>query len=176
LEQAKWDSRISYTILATSHLMSTPLLHQGPVLRKDHKFVTASYGMGVNYVSPNDVADAAVVTIMNRKQHKNKVYNLTGAKPVKDSDVAALLTKHYGTPIQHIELGYHDYKKSVQERGLPRWLVRDSAEFERMKASGIDENGFCYTKDLEKLIGKAPETFKDYLENKSCMRPGLTFP
>ena len=67
LEQAKYDSRISYTILATSHLMTTPLLHQGEQLIKDSTFTTASYGMGVNYVSPNDVADAAVVVLLNPK-------------------------------------------------------------------------------------------------------------
>jgi len=46
LEQAPKTSRISYTILATSHLMTTPLLTQGDGLTKDHKYVTASYGMG----------------------------------------------------------------------------------------------------------------------------------
>lgn len=54
LKLAKSDSRISYTILHTTHLMSTPLIHQGPAMRTEKKFVTASYGMGVNYVSPND--------------------------------------------------------------------------------------------------------------------------
>jgi len=54
LKLAKNDSRISYTILQTTHLMSTPLIHQGPAMREEKKFVTASYGMGVNYVSPND--------------------------------------------------------------------------------------------------------------------------
>lgn len=60
LEQAttRIDSHMSYTLLRTSHLMSTPMIYQGPVLREDCKYVTASYGMGVNYVSPNDVAKA----------------------------------------------------------------------------------------------------------------------
>ena len=66
LKLAKSDSRISYTILHTTHLMSTPLIHQGPSMRSEKKFVTASYGMGVNYVSPNDgpyFAVALVVTV-----------------------------------------------------------------------------------------------------------------
>jgi uncharacterized protein YbjT (DUF2867 family) len=74
------NSRISYTVLAASHLMSTPLLHQGVLLSKDHKYVTASYGVGVNYVSPNDIADAAMVVLLNRKDHRNKIYNLTGPR------------------------------------------------------------------------------------------------
>lgn len=176
LEQARYDSRISYTILGTSHLMSTPLLHQGDVLRKEHKFVTASYGMGVNYVSPNDVADAAVVVLLHPKPYRNKTFNLTGPGPTRDDQVAKLLSEHYGTPIEHVELGYHDYAKSVKKRGLPDWQVKDSAAFEKMKAFGLDERPSAYTKDLEKIIGKKPENFKDYLNNKSCMRPGLTFP
>lgn len=176
LTQAPSDSRISYTILCTSHLMSTPLLHQGEQLRKEHKFITASYGMGVNYVSPNDVADAAVAVMMDLKKHRNKFYNLTGPGPTFDKDIAKLLSKAYETEIKHIELGYHDYRRDIEKRGLPEWMVKDSASFEKMKATGIDEKRSSYTKDLEKLIGREPETFEHYLNNKESQRPGLTFP
>lgn len=175
LEKSKLYSRMSYTILACSHLMSTPLLHQGRLLAEEHKFVTASYGMGVNYVSPNDVADAAMVVLFNLKDHRNKTYNLTGRRAVKDSEVAKLLSKKYGTEIQHVQLGYHDYTNDVKARGLPSWLVKDSAEFERMKASGIDELASSYKKDLEILIGRKPETFDEYLDSTSTMRPGMKF-
>jgi hypothetical protein len=42
LQQAKNDSRISYTIIYTLHLMLTPLIRQGELLRQQHKFITAS--------------------------------------------------------------------------------------------------------------------------------------
>ena len=176
LEQAKGDSRISYTILCTSHIMSAPLIFQGDLLRKEHKFVSASYGMGVNYVSPNDVADAAVVVLLNQKPYRNKVFNLTGPGPTKDSEIVAALSKRYGQEIEHIQLGYHDYKASVEQRGLPHFMARDAAAFERMKAMGVDENLDSYTDDLKKIIGKEPETIEDYLEHVSAMRPGMTFP
>jgi len=176
LENAKKDSRISYTILCTSHMMSSPLLHQGRSLREKKKFITASYGMGVNYVSPNDVADAAVVVLLNQKPYRNKVYNLTGAGPIKDSDVASLLTEFYGTPIEHVQLGYHDYVSFAKKAGLPYWQGKDAAAFERMKAGGLDEMKSAYTKDLQEITGRLPESFMDYLTNKSCMRPGRTFP
>jgi len=205
LELSKGDSRISYTILCTSHLMSSPLLSQGDTLRRDHKFVTASYGMGVNYVSrkyfgciifcceyiirahtvsdvftscfaANDVADAAVVVLLDQQPYRNKVYNLTGPAPIKDSEVVKLLTKYYGTEIKHVQLGYHEYRKDVESRGIPEWMARDAAAMERMKATGIDEHKECYTKDLERIIGKPPESFEAYLTHRSCMRPGMQFP
>lgn len=156
--------------------MSSPLLAQGLTLRENHKFVSASYGMGVNYVSPNDVADAAVVVLLNQKPFRNKVYNLTGPGPIKDADVVKLLSKHYGTKIEHIQLGYHEYKKDVESRGIPQYMAKDAAMMERMKAMGIDENPDSYTKDLETIIGRPPEHFEDYLNHQACMRPGMKFP
>jgi uncharacterized protein YbjT (DUF2867 family) len=176
LEASKNSSRISFTILACSHLMPTPLIMQGKVLREEHKFISASYGMGVDYVSPNDVADCAVVCILKPKPHRNKVYNLTGPGPITDAEVAKLLTKFYGCEIQHIELGYHAYKEDVRKRGLPEWEVRDAAAFERMKASGVDELKESYTSDVEKITGHKPESFEEYLSHKATMRPGMTIP
>jgi len=176
LEQTKNNSRMSHTILCASHLMATPILLQGNLLRENHKFITASYGMGVNYVSPNDVAEAAVVVMLNMKPHRNQIYNITGPRPVKDSQVAKMLSQVYGKDIEHIQLGYHEYKENVHKRGLPDWQVRDAAAWEKMKASGIDENPLGYTKDFENIVGKKPESFVDYLNNKARMRPGLVFP
>jgi hypothetical protein len=42
LQQTKNDSRISHTIICTSHLMSTPLPHQGDLLRQHHMTFFAS--------------------------------------------------------------------------------------------------------------------------------------
>jgi NAD(P)H dehydrogenase (quinone) len=134
------------------------------------QFITASYGMGVNYVSPNDVADAAMVVLLNLKKHRNAIYQITGPGPTIDADVSKLLREHYGTDIEHIELGYQDCDNDVQEQGLSDWLVRDSAAF------GVDELASSHTDDFEKLTGKKPETFKDHLRHKECMRPGLKFP
>lgn len=173
-------SSMAYTILACSHLMTNTLFLQGNLLRRENKFVTASYGMGVNYVSPNDAADAAVVVILRRQAHINKVYNLTGSGPIKDTEVVQLLSEiiYAGQPIEHLQLGYHEYAEHAKVvRNLPAWQQKDSAEFERMKAMGFDELPFMYTKDLETVTGNKPESFAEFLKHqKICMRPGKSFP
>lgn len=176
LDKPKNDSRISYTILAPSHLMATPLIQQGPIIRNDKKFFSASYGMGVNYVSPNDVADAAMVCLLNPKKHRNKSYNLSGPGPVTDDHVAKLFSNFFGFPVEHVSLGYHKYVELIKTLGHPDWLVKDAAALEKMKASGIDELASSYTDDLETLIGKKPETFADYLMNKESMSPAWSWP
>jgi uncharacterized protein YbjT (DUF2867 family) len=176
LANAQNDSSFSYTILAPSHIMATPLIQEGPTIRNDKKYVTASYGMGVNYVSPNDVADAAIVCLLITKKHRNMTYNLSGPGPVRDVHIARLFSEFYGFPVEHVALGYHEYVEYVKTLNHPEWLIMDSAAFEKMKASGIDELASSYTKDLETIIGKPPETFADYLMSKESMSPAWCWP
>lgn len=164
---------MTYTILGASHRMSTPLIHQGPTFReedeKTDKYVSASYAMGVNFISPNDIAKAAIVTLINRKQHRNKTYQLSGPGPVKDRDVSKHLSKFYNKKIHHAPRGYNEIIEEFQERGFQKWLVKDLAEIEKVKASGVEEKASAYPKDFELLAGRKAETFDAYLANKDSM-------
>jgi hypothetical protein len=168
MKQPPMENRMTYTILGAAHLMSTPLIYQGDLLRKENKYITASYAMGVDYVSPNDIAKAAVVSLVNRKQHRDKVYHLSGYM-ITDKNVASWLSKFYHKEIEHIAIGYHEIEEEWKKRGFKEFLVKDLACFERVKASGEDEKGSNYTDDLEKITGKKPERFKEYLHDKASM-------
>jgi hypothetical protein len=52
--------------------------------------------MKVNYVRFNDVADAAMVVLFDRKKHRNTIDQITGPGPTTDADLAKSLTEHYG--------------------------------------------------------------------------------
>mmetsp|Transcript_15351 Transcript_15351/g.25593 ORF Transcript_15351/g.25593 Transcript_15351/m.25593 type:complete len:349 (+) Transcript_15351:80-1126(+) len=166
-------TRMTYTVLGASHQMSSPLIHQGPVFRDEdetaNRYVTASYAMGVNYISPNDIAKAAIVTIVNRKKHRNKTYNLSGPGPITDKEVCKHLSKFYDKKIRHVPVGYNDIVEDLQKRGFEKWLGKDLAEFEKVKASGVEEYSSAYPKDFELLAGRKPETFDVYLANKGSM-------
>lgn len=182
------DSRMSYTILQTAHHMSTPLVLLGPILQKEKLYITASYSMGVNYISPNDVAHAVVTVLANWKKHKDASYSLTGGwPPVKDKDVAEMLTVFYGDKITHQAIGYHDYEDELKKRDYPASVIRDALATEKVKASGLEEQKNSYGTDLKMLIGTPPEdaaegekpkaapakfkheTFADYLANTDAM-------
>jgi hypothetical protein len=142
--------------------MSTPLLHQGDLLRKQHNFITPSYGIGVHYVIPNDVADVAMVVLLDRKNHRNTIYQITEVGPTIDAGVAKLLTEHYGTDIEHIEFGHQNTRTtSWNEDFLTGW-----SETRQPLASTSLLRRTLTT--LEKLTGKKPETFNDYLGHKKC--------
>jgi len=184
---------MTYTILQTSHLMSTPLVALGPILRKEHKYITASYAMAVNYISPNDVAHAVVKTLVSFKNHRNKTYSLTASHPVLDKDIASYLSEFYNSAIEHVSVGYHEYEDELKQHGYPDAEITDAASTECGKATGFEEMKAAYSPDLESLLGTKSkdkdakgdaeskdkgdskkssfkaETFQEYLANKGAM-------
>lgn len=148
---------LNVTILFASHLMCNVFRYgfERKALEDKQEFYGASGGKGVNYVSPNDVADVAVKVIFD-KTHKRQAYTLTGPSFVTDEEVATLLTDKLGTKITYVEkpLDFFD---------------ENTASLEKIKATGLEEN---FPKgDTKKVLGRDGEKFEDYLKATDRMTP-----
>jgi uncharacterized protein YbjT (DUF2867 family) len=165
-------SGISYTILAATHFMSNPFVFQGQNIRSDQKPATlygASQGKGVNYVSPNDVAEVAVRALLEPKAHHNKEYSLTGPEAITDQTVAELLGKYLNKPIMYVDQPLHTFEDEEKMGGDPEWLVKDLVALEKIKASGKEEDASFVSKDVEAICGHPAENYGDYLFNTRTM-------
>ena len=165
---------MSYTILYASHFMSFPFTFQNKELRESGvpgTFYGASDNHGVNYVSPNDVAEVAVRVILEPQAHYNKEYTLTGPKAIVDQQVADLLSKHLKSPVMYVNQPLHEYTREIKFGGDAAWMVRDLAAMEKVKASGVEEQDSFMTDDIEKICGHKAESFEEYLQNADMMTP-----
>jgi len=169
------NSGISYTILGATHLMSNPLIYQGKYIRAEEGGVGVMYGASagraVNYVSPNDVAEAAVRALLAPLDHVDKIYNLTGPLAVKEEEVAELLAKMFNHPVLYKDQGIEFFEKEEKLSGEPSWLVEDLVELEKVKATGREGYVNFLTKDFEKMCGHPAETYENYLMNQDMMSP-----
>ena len=150
---------LSVALLNATHLMSNLFRYEfeRKALAEKKEFYGASAGKGVNYVSPNDVAEAALNAIIGDFHHR-RAFNLLGPSAITDEEVAKLLSETLGTEIKYVEKPYDFFDK-------------DTAGLERIKASGVEEK---FPKgDLTKLCGKdfKAESFKDYLAATELMTP-----
>jgi uncharacterized protein YbjT (DUF2867 family) len=165
-------SGISYTILSATHFMSNPLVFQGKNLRSDQKpapLYGASGDKGVNYVSPNDVAEISVHALMEPKKHYNKEYSVTGPEAIKDQAVAGYLSKYLDKPIMYCDQPLHTFEDTERASGDPEWLIKDLVALEKIKASGTEEDASFVSKDFEAICGHASEKFEDYLLKTDTM-------
>jgi uncharacterized protein YbjT (DUF2867 family) len=167
-------SNMSYTILYGSHYMSNPFVFQGKELRESGvpgTFYGASDNHGVNYVSPNDVAEVATRVLLDPRPHYNKEYTLTGPEAIVDQQVADLLSKHLKMPVMYVNQPMHEFMREIKFGGDAAWMVRDMAAMEKVKASGTEEAANFVSDDIEKLCERKPESFEDYLARVDMMTP-----
>jgi len=152
-------SGLDYTILFATHFMSNPLRYQGMHLRTEGKFYGASGMKGVNYVSPNDVADVAVRCIVSPKDHYRKGYTLTGPKAITDMEVADRLTTAFNTKIEYVNQSASEFKDT------------NFAALELVKASGVEQKTGVVTKEINRICNHPAEPYDEYLLNKDAMSP-----
>ncbi|KAL7552903.1 hypothetical protein ACHAWF_016155 [Thalassiosira exigua] len=150
---------LEVALLHASHLMSNFFRCgvQRKALKESSQFYGASGSKGANYVSPNDVADVAAKAIFDKNRaHKRQTHTLTGPAAVTNEELASLLSESLGTKISYVEKPLTFFDK-------------DTAAFERIKATGIEE-GFAKG-DFKKAMGREAESFKDYLKAVDRMSP-----
>jgi len=165
---------MSYTVLYASHYMSNPFFFYGRELHESGgktpaTFFGASGNRGVNYVSPNDVAEVAVRVLLEPTTHYNQEYTLTGPKAVTDQEVADLLSKHLKKAVMYVDQPLDEFKLESQVGGDPQWMVQDLVGLEKIKATGKEETSSFVTDDIEKICGHPAETYEEYLLDKDMM-------
>jgi uncharacterized protein YbjT (DUF2867 family) len=160
---------MSYTILYASHYMSDPFLFQGQELRSKGTLYGASGNHGVNYVSPNDVAEVATRALLAPKENYDKVYTLTGAKSIPDKEVANYLSKYLEKPIVYVNQRLDEFCDGLKTSGDPLFMVEDLVAFEKVKSTGTEEERTFVSKDINHICGHAPESFEDYLLRTDVM-------
>jgi NAD(P)H dehydrogenase (quinone) len=157
---------MSYTILFATHYMSDPFTFQGMELRSKNKPSTmygATRNHGVNYVSPNDVAEVAVRVLLSPCEHFDKSYTLTGPKAITDQEVASHLSKYLRKPIMYVDQPLNVFSTELKVSGNPRFMVDDMVAFERVKATGTEEDHSFVSEDIQSICGHPPETYEEYL-------------
>jgi uncharacterized protein YbjT (DUF2867 family) len=168
------NSGMFFTILSASHFMSNPLVYQGTELHKDTtpvSFYGASGERGVNYVSPNDVAEVAVRTLLEPKTHFDREYTLTGPAAITNQEVANMLGVFLSKPVMYIDQNLLTFEMASKMDGEPAWWVQDMVALEKVKATGKEEDASFVTKHVEKITGHPAQTFQEYLEWKDAMTP-----
>jgi NAD(P)H dehydrogenase (quinone) len=169
---ATGQNTMSFTILSASHFMSNPLTYQGYCLRADQKpavYYGASGGKGVNYVSPNDVAEVGVRVLLCPKSHYNKEYTLTGPNAITDQHVSSLLSSYLKKPVMFVDQPLHTFSDGEKMGGDAEWFVEDLVAMEKAKSTGKEELMAFASNDIEVICGHPAEDYEEYLYHTDFM-------
>lgn len=102
----------------------------------------------------DDIADVAV-TALTEEGHTGELYEVTGPRLMTFAEMADVLTKATGRPIQHIPITFEDFHANVAASGDD--FVADV--FTAIARETLDGRNAHTTDGVERAIGRKPRDF-----------------
>ena len=165
-EKVVRESAIPSTILRPNSYMQNFLTMYGPSIFVHGAFFTPMGGGRISYVDARDVADAAVRVLLRADPDRggaidgDRIYSLTGPRPLPHDEIAGILTRAVGQPIRYVDVGEEDACLALRRRGASERLIEALCEL--WLAMRHDE--FATTAgDFEELTGRPPRSFEDFV-------------
>lgn len=115
----------------------------------------------VPYVDTDDIADVAVEVLMNEK-HNGQVYQLTGSRLLTFAEVVKEIAEATDRRIDFTPISLSAYTKMLEEFQVPAdyiWLI--NYLFSKVLAA---EGNDVVTNDIEKVLGRQPKDFSEYVQ------------
>lgn len=168
IQTEKWlkASGMGYTFLRNNLYMDfLPGFIGDAVLETGVVFVPAGNGK-VSAVLRSEMAEAAA-TILTTSGHEGKEYGISNTEAASYHDIVQWISEASGKSIQYVSPSVDDYSSTLAKFGLPAEVVGIFSSFAVAQAQGeLDaESG-----DLEALLGRRPQSVKDFVSNLYAAR------
>jgi NAD(P)H dehydrogenase (quinone) len=113
----------------------------------------------ISFIGRDDLAFSSA-TVLTSEGHTNAVYTETGPEAITYDEVAKLMSKAFGRPIDHVDLSPERWYEHALGMGFPEPTARASKS--NVLAVRAGEIG-TVTRDYEKITGRAPRSFSQLL-------------
>ena len=159
-EQVIIHSGIDFTIVRASWFMQnfSESFFLDPI-RAGHVALPKS-DVQVPYINTDDIADVVVEALLNDK-HDGETYELTGPRQLTFREVVHEISQATSRQIEFTPITQNAYNNLLKEVGVPEgyiWLI-NYLFTEVLDAEGNN----IITQDVEKVLGRKPIDFADYV-------------
>ncbi len=164
VEQHLMKSGIDYAIIRPNFFMEnfTAGFIAPMIQHKNGIFLAAGKGK-TSFIAVDDIADCANAILNNIENFKGQAYNLTGVDILDHYEVAAIISEISGKNISYVELSMEDMKQGALDNGMPEPSVEMMCALYGTVSAGYTAG---VTDDVEKIIGRKPLPFDEYIDNK----------
>jgi len=123
------------------------------------KWYAADGGKGSADIARSDLALAAATVLAGAEAGK-QTYTLSGAKALTKTEIAAAASAAIGKPIEVVQIPLEALVQGMVQAGLPEPLARVFASFD---TNTEDDRVAEVTTDFERITGRQPQSFEDWL-------------
>jgi NAD(P)H dehydrogenase (quinone) len=166
-EEAIKATGIPYTILRNAWYDDNYLLSMPHNLQTGTWYTATGDGKVAN-ISRDDCARAAAAALANPLSG-NKTVTLTGSESLNAEEIAALVSKAAGKPLNVVQINDEQLAGGMTAAGLPDFVVKMLVSADaNVRAGNFD----IVTSDYEALTGTKPQSLETYLANQKAALAG----
>jgi uncharacterized protein YbjT (DUF2867 family) len=129
------------------------------IVEDDRIYVPAG-NKTVNWIDVRDVAEVAVLVLLEPAAHRGESYTLAGPAAVPWSEVTAALTEALGRVIRYEPASVLGYVRHLSRRGLPRGAILVQTALHVLLRFG---QGSAVDPTLQRLLGRPGRSVREYV-------------
>ena len=130
-----------------------------PAVRATGAVPNAIAGAGISFIDARDIGDSAAVALTT-DAWDGQTLVLTGPRPVTYAELAAIIGRRSGRPVEIKEVTPADVRAMMTARGTPQWEAEHFEEMYEMFRRGESE---FVSDDVERITGHPPRDVEAYL-------------
>jgi NAD(P)H dehydrogenase (quinone) len=154
------ESGIPYTLLFNALYADVLPMFMGDEVMEKGIFLPAGTGKAA-FTAREDMAEATAI-LMQESGHENKSFVFSGTENYSFADISNTLSELAGKVVPYHQPSVEQYLETVTALGVPKEFAQFLAAFSQ--SIGLDEFEVKEA-DLERILGRKPQTLKNYLQS-----------
>jgi uncharacterized protein YbjT (DUF2867 family) len=142
-----------------------------PAVRATGAIPNAVGGAGISFVDARDVGEVCAELLIDAAWD-GRTLVLTGPRSVTFAEIAAVVGELGGRPVATADITPAVVRENLLGRGMAPWEAEHFQEMYQLFRDGESE---FVSDDVAQVLGRAPRTVEDYLEeNRDALVPAAT--
>ena len=160
VEERLFESGLSYTVLQPAVYMQNVLAYWNQIVEQGIYPVPYAVETRLGMVDLEDVAEVAAL-VLTEPGHVGATYELVGAEPLTQTEVAAILSQRLGCPVRAQAVSLDEWERRARASGMSDYAIETLLKMFRF----YERYGFWgNSRVLAWLLGRSPMTFSAFVE------------
>jgi uncharacterized protein YbjT (DUF2867 family) len=153
------DAGLPFTFLRPNFFMQN-LLTSAATIKQQGAIYQPAGDSAASFIDARDIAAVAAKVLTSTAGHEGKAYTLTGPQSLTYAQVADMLSRVVGKPVNYVDVPRDAAKQGMFGSGMPDWLAEGICQLVDAAREGQMEK---VSPDLENILGRSGRTFESFL-------------
>jgi len=168
VERALQESGIPWTILRP-HVFMQNFLDVAPTIAREGRIRAASGEGRIPFIDTRDIAAVAAVAL-TAPGHEGKKYVLTGPQALSYRDVARIIGKAVGRPVEYIAESPEEARERLVRAGSPPWMIESALALAAYQRAGGPTSEV--SRAVEELLSRPPRSLAQFVQDHASVFRG----